>query len=79
MFSSIFRYKDFDYTSNFWNCHRDDERNLIDEWQAMNPSGKLLMNKTQMMEESTMASDKLLGIFLENLKGLWVKRRVLVI
>jgi len=56
-------YKDFDYTSNFWNCHRDDERNLIDEWQAMNPTGKFLMNKTQMMEESTMTSDKLLGLF----------------
>lgn len=57
------RHKDFDYTSNFWNCHRNDERNLIDEWQAMNPTGKFLMNRTQMMEESTMTSDKLLGLF----------------
>jgi len=54
---------DFDYGKTYWNCHRRDSRNLMNEWVANNTQGKFIVNKTQLMDESLMDADKVRGIF----------------
>lgn len=55
------RSADFDYASEFWNCHRNDNRSLIDEWVEANPKGKFIMDKTQLFDEDLINASKVRG------------------
>jgi len=53
----------FDYAESHWNCHRNDNRSLIKEWEAANANGKVIYNKTQLMDDDLMNADKVRGFF----------------
>ena len=51
----------FDYSDHYWNCHRNDNRSLIKEWEATNPNGKVVYYKDDLADENLMAADKVRG------------------
>jgi len=53
----------FDYSDHYWNCHRNDNRSLIKEWEATNPNGKVVYYKDDLADENLMAADKVRGFF----------------
>eukprot|EP00088_Acartia_fossae_P001505 TRINITY_DN10583_c0_g2_i2.p1 TRINITY_DN10583_c0_g2~~TRINITY_DN10583_c0_g2_i2.p1 ORF type:complete len:556 (+),score=113.44 TRINITY_DN10583_c0_g2_i2:22-1668(+) len=53
--------RDFNYANNYWNCHRNDDRNLVDEWKLLYPNGAFLTNKTGLGD--LMEAEKVFGLF----------------
>jgi len=54
---------DYDIGDPDYECRRNDGRNLIDEWKAINSNGKIVFNKTELMEKDLMNADKIRGFF----------------